>query len=211
MRVKLLLILLLPCIVIIAQENENYNSFGISISNGQYTIHNKDMISTDSLLFNPDKYFLLFPNKFMLDYEDTMEFIYISDLYYKLHQPILYNKNINYFLAVDSWRDYMVSAIITDNGSVSLSYVNSKDSSTNVALLNKVCSKSIIKKIKNITSMPILPYDSDEFIGFPIIIEYKYQDKNNTMPIVSLKASEPYIRSYKLMKKLHRIAVRKSK
>lgn len=211
MKIKLLLLLLLHCIISIAQEREKHDSSGVSITNGQYTICHNGKEWKDSLLFNPDKYFLLFPNKSILDFEDTMEFIYISDLYHKLHQPILYNKNMNYFLAVDSWRDYMLTAIIGDNGKISLSYVNSKDSSTNVILLNKTLSKSIIKKIGNVTNMSVSPYDGDEFIGFPIIIEYKYNGKSNTLPIVSLKSFEPYKKSYKLMRKLHRIAVRKIK
>ena len=211
MKIKLLLILLLNCIISVAQEREKHDSSGVSITNWQYTICHNGKEWKDSLLFNPDKYFLLFPNKSILNYDDTMEFIYVSDLYRKLHQPILYNKNTNYFLAVDSWRDYMVTAIISGNGKISLSYINGKDSSTNVVLLNKALSKSIIRKIENVTNMSVSPYGGDEFIGFPIIVEYKYNGKSNTLPIVSLKTSEPYIKSYQLMRKLHRIAVRKQK
>lgn len=198
----------------------------INIINGMYNIdyyieNDSDTalirkIEMDSLLLDSGKFFLNFPTTFKLNLNDTSDFVFYSRLYHKIfHQPILYNKDLNYFSSIYTWlweKDYMVTAIINDNGKISLEYVNKEDSSINKFVLSRIKSKYIIHKIRKIANLPILPYDGNSnFTCPPIIIEYKYKGKYNVLPIVTLDAPKLYIKSYRLTKKLHRIAVRKSK
>lgn len=203
-----------------AQTNEHHDSYRITIDNGQYTLYKNGIIErVDSLLFNPDYFFPHFPKRYELNYTDTADFILFSDLYKELHQPILYNKNLNYLSVLDPWTTckgdpifgYMVTAIINDSGTISLRYVNSGDSSVNNFVLSKIRSKPLIHKIMKMANLSILPYDGANFVVPvpPIIIEYKINGEYNVLPFMS--APELYIKPYKLTRKLHRIAERKVK
>jgi len=173
------------------------------------------IVETDSLLINMEKLFSNFPIEYDHDIDDTAFFVFYSRLYHKIfNQPILYNTDLNYFSSIYTWlwmKDYMVTAIINDNGKISLKYANREDSVISEIMLNRIVSKSISHKIKKIAQLPIDTCKCENFMTPPIIIEYKYKGKYNALPFVSFESPKPYIKSYRLTKKLHRIAVRKLK
>jgi hypothetical protein len=173
---------------------------------------NIEISETDSLLIDAEKFFSNLPKSASL--MDTSLFVFYTRLFHKVfNQPILYDKALNYFSAIYpiEYDVFMVTAIINENNKVALRYVNKADSSINDVILNRILSKRIIHKIKKLSSLPTVPCEGNNFQVPAIIIEYKYQGKYNALPFMTFEASELYIKSYKLMKKLHKIAVRKVK
>lgn len=173
-----------------------------------------EITETDSLIVDVESLYSNYPTK-LSDFKDTAFLVYYSRTLHKmLHQPILYNMDLNYFSAIDTWGDecaYMITAIIKGESNVILRNVNLSDTSINDIKLNSIKSKRITHKIKKIAKMPVNSYECEDFILPPVIIEYKFNGKYNAFPIVTLEAPKPYIRSFNLMRKLRRITVREVK
>ena len=172
-----------------------------------------EISETDSIIVDIETLCSNHPAK-MVEEDNAFIVFYSRKLHKTLQQPILYNKNLNYFSAIDTWTGedtYMVTVIIKDKNEAVLRYVNIDDASINDIELSRTMSRRITHKINKIAKLPVASYVCEDFIIPPIIIEFKYKGMYNALPIVTKEAPKPYIMSYKLMNKLHGIAIRKLK